>query len=46
MFYSAPGFFRRRILGTIVNEKVREICALDIERSIKKQTKAHELVLC
>ena len=37
MFYSAARFFRRRILGTSANEKVREICALDIEISSKEQ---------
>ena len=36
-FYSAARFFRRRILGTSANEKVREICALDIEISSKEQ---------
>ena len=36
-FYSAARFFRKRILGTSANEKVREICALDIEISSKEQ---------
>ena len=36
-FYSAARLFRRRILGTSVNEKVREICALEIEKRSEKQ---------
>ena len=36
-FYSAARFFRRRILGTSANEKVREICALHVEISSKEQ---------
>ena len=35
--YSAARFFRRRILGTSANEKVREICALHVEISSKEQ---------
>ena len=37
VFYFAARFFRRRILGTSAHEKVREICALDIEISSKEQ---------
>ena len=36
-FYSTARFFRRRILGTSAHEKVREICALDVEISSKEQ---------
>ena len=36
-FYSAARLLKRKILGTSANEKVREICALDMEkRSIKQ----------
>ena len=36
-FCSAARFFRGRILGTSANEKVRDICALDIDISSKEQ---------